>query len=107
MLLCVDLSVCVCVYACPGLVCILLCLVVCLVVYVPRDHLCACYCVLTPHQLAVDMQFIGSIWFACVFGLLMALEVVADKIPGVAHALHAVMAVVHPIAGVCSWVMYG
>ncbi len=38
-------------------------------------------------------------WFAVLLGLLMVVEVVVDKIPHVAHLLHGLAVVVHPIAG--------
>mmetsp|Transcript_9569 Transcript_9569/g.26830 ORF Transcript_9569/g.26830 Transcript_9569/m.26830 type:complete len:333 (+) Transcript_9569:87-1085(+) len=49
--------------------------------------------------LAEGMEWVGSVWFACVMGVLMALEIIADKIPVVDHILHIVFVVVHPVAG--------
>ena len=50
-------------------------------------------------KLSEDMMWVGSVWFAVILGVLMAVEVLVDKIPHVAHLLHAVLVVVHPIAG--------
>jgi len=50
-------------------------------------------------HISEGLDWIGSVWFAVIMGILMAIEVIADMVPGVAHILHTVMIVVHPIFG--------
>lgn len=45
------------------------------------------------------LEWLGEPWAVALIGLVVLVEVVADKVPAVDHALHSVLAVVSPICG--------
>ena len=50
-------------------------------------------------SLGSDYEWLGETWATALLGVLMALEVIADKIPHLDHVLHVLMTVVHAAAG--------